>query len=286
MITKKKSQHIARIEKAAAWLKKNLKGLTPDTLMIMGSGLSKSVPQLKNSITISYDRIPGFLRSTVEGHAGELEIGKSGALTVAIMKGRFHYYEGHAMSDLAIPIRVFGALGVKNLVVTAAVGSVHKNVKPGSFVILRDHINFMGVHPLRGVYDKRFGPMFPDLTDVYAPALRRAALAACRKNKIPAREGVYLAGFGPTYETPTEIRMFRSWGADVVGMSTVPEVLAASQLGMRVLGVACVTNLAAGISASPLTHQEVLDAGVMIASKFKGFIADLLKASAFEVKQP
>lgn len=284
MISKHKAEHLARIEKAASWLKKNLKGLTPDTLMIMGSGLSKSAPDLKNSVTIPFEKIPGFLRSTVEGHAGELEVGKCGKLTVAIMKGRFHYYEGHDMSDLAIPIRTFWKIGVKNLVVTAAVGSVHKNVKPGSFVILNDHINFMGMHPLRGVHDKQFGPMFPDVSTVYTPALRKAALAACKKNKIPAREGVYLAGFGPTYETPTEIRMFKSWGADVVGMSTVPEVLVASQLGLRVVGVTCVTNLAAGISPTPLTHQEVLDAGEMIAKKFKGFSTDLLNSPAFEVK--
>lgn len=284
MINEKKSLHVARIEKAVAWLKKNLKGRVPDTLMIMGSGLSKSAPELQNTITISYEKIPGFLKSTVEGHAGELEVGTYGNRTVAIMKGRFHYYEGHDMSDLAIPIRVFGSLGVKNMIVTAAVGSVHKTLKPGNFAILKDHINFMGVHPLRGVYDKKFGPMFPDLTIAYDPALRRAALAACKKHKIHAREGVYLAGFGPTYETPTEIRMFKKWGADVVGMSTVPEVLVARQLGIRVLGIACITNLAAGISSAPLTHQEVLDAGEMIAKKFKGFAADLLKSPAFEVK--
>jgi len=278
----KKKLHLSRINKASAWLKKKLKRLSPDTLMIMGSGLSKSVPPLEDSVTISYADIPGFLRPTVEGHTGELEVGRYGNRVVAVMKGRFHFYEGHDISDLAIPLRVFGRLGVKNVIVTAAAGSVHKDVNPGSFVILKDHINFMGVHPLRGVYDSSFGAMFTDFTDAYDKRFRTAALAACRKNKIPSREGVYLATMGPTYETAAEIRMYKMWGADVIGMSTVPEVLAARQLGMRILGVSCVTNLCTGISATPLNHEEVLEVGRLVAEKFKGFVADLLKSKAFE----
>jgi len=269
--------HFERISQITAWLEKKLGGLKPEVAVIMGSGLSESVPPLEESVAIPYGDIPGFLKSTVSGHAGKLLVGKTSGKTVAFMQGRFHYYEGHPMSDIAIPIRALGKLGVKTLIVTAAVGSVHKHIKPGDLVVISDHINLMGCNPLRGVYSEEFGPMFPDMTEAYDKKYRRLALDICKKVGISATEGVYLAGFGPSYETPAEIRAFRQWGADVVGMSTVPEVIVARQMGIKVLGLSWITNLASGVSDYPLSHQEVLEQGKKVAGNFKTLLAELLK---------
>lgn len=277
-----KKEHIKRVESVSAWIKKNIKTLKPDTAIIMGSGLSDSIPPLENKIEISYDKIPNFLKSTVAGHAGKLLFGKFGRHTLMIMQGRFHFYEGNAMGDIAIPIRVMGKLGIKNLIVTAAVGSVNKNVKPGTIVVLKDHINMMGTNPLIGIYDKDFGPMFPDMTDVYTAKYRSEVMAICRKLKIKSKEGVYLAGFGPSYETPAEIKAFRSWGADVVGMSTVPEVIVARQMGIKIIGLSTVTNLASGVSKAPLSHQEVIEEGKKVAKNVTKLLQQILKSPKIE----
>jgi len=269
-------QHVERVDSVTAWLKEKLGNLKPELAVIMGSGLSNCVPPLEKEIKISYDDIPGFPKSSVPGHAGNLLVGKYKGMTVAMMQGRFHYYEGHELGDIAVPIRVLGQLGVTKLIVTAAVGSVRKAVTPGSLVVLSDHINFMGRNPLRGIYDKRFGPMFPDMTEPYDAAFRKTALMLCQKLKIQATEGVYIAGTGPSYETPAEIRAFSVWGADVVGMSTVPEVIVARQMGMRVLGLSWVTNLASGISSQPLSHQEVLEEGKKVEVSFRQLLLELL----------
>ena len=274
-------EHVERIDSIATWLKGKLNGLKPELAVIMGSGLSNCVPPLEKEIKISYDDIPGFPKSTVPGHAGNLLVGKYKGMTVAMMQGRFHYYEGHELSDIAVPIRVLGELGVNKLVVTAAVGSVRKAVTPGALVVLSDHINFMGRNPLRGIYDKRFGPMFPDMTEPYDAVFRKKTMTLCKKLKIQATEGVYIAGTGPSYETPAEIRAFSVWGADVVGMSTVPEVIVARQMGMRVLGLSWVTNLASGISSQPLSHQEVLEEGKKIAVSFRQLLQELLTLPEF-----
>lgn len=273
--------HVAKTDKLAAWISKKLKGLKPTVAVIMGSGLSGAVPEMDDAVTIPYGDIPGFLKSTVQGHAGTLVVGTHNGVVIAFMKGRFHYYEGHAMHDLALPIRMLHKLGVKHLVVTAAVGSVKKNIKPGSVVILNDHMNFMGANPLRGVHDDSFGAMFPDMTEPYDAALRKATVSICRKRKIPHAEGVYVASMGPSYETPAEVKAFAMLGGTVVGMSTVPEVIAARQLRMKVLGLSWVTNLASGVSDLALTHEEVLEVGKESAKRMKVMLDDLTASAAF-----
>jgi len=270
-------EHVRRVEGITRWLGKKLGKLRPELAVIMGSGLSGCVPPLEDSVSISYADIPGFPQSTVQGHAGTLLAGKTKeGLGVAMMQGRFHYYEGHAIGDLAIPVRALYGLGVKKLIVTAAVGSVKRSVKPGDLVVLNDHINFMCRNPLRGIYDSRFGKMFTDMTEPYDPVFRRETLKLCKKLGIRATEGVYLAETGPSYETAAEIRAFAMLGADVVGMSTVPEVLVARQLGMRVLGLCWVTNLATGISSARLSHQEVVAQGKLVAVKFQKLLQAVL----------
>ncbi|MFA5161674.1 MAG: purine-nucleoside phosphorylase [Elusimicrobiales bacterium] len=270
-------EHICRADRISGWLKSKLGNFRPQIAAIMGSGLSDCVPPLEDKISIPYDSIDGFPKSSVSGHAGNLLFGKYNGLGVAVMQGRFHYYEGHELGDIALVVRVLGELGVKTLIATAAVGSLRKTAPPGSLVVLSDHINLMGANPLRGVYDKRFGPMFTDMSAAYDPELRRETLALCKNLGIHASEGVYIASPGPSYETPAEVRAYGILGADVVGMSTVPEVIAARQLGMRVLGLSWVTNLASGIAERPLSHQEVLEEGRKVADNFRKLLREILQ---------
>ncbi|NLO91018.1 MAG: purine-nucleoside phosphorylase [Elusimicrobia bacterium] len=270
--------HVPKVAAISSWLNKKTGNFRPQAAIIMGSGLSQAVPGLAKVQTISYDKIPGFLRSTVPGHAGELMFGEYNGVRVVIMRGRFHFYEGYNISDIAIPIRVLGKLGVKTLIITSAVGSVHTNLKPGSLVILKDHINFMGRNPLGGAFDASFGPMFPDMTEPYDPQLRKLALSLSRQVGIKAREGVYMAGVGPSYETKAEIQAFKNMGADVVGMSVVPEVITARQMDVRVLALASVTNLASGVAKTPLSHQEVMEEGKKAALKMKALLEKILSS--------
>lgn len=260
---------LAQIKKAVAFTNKKTKGFIPQTALITGSGLAGSVPPLDNKTIISYADIPGFLQSTVPGHSGNLIFGSYKGKNIVVMQGRFHYYEGHPMKDLAISIRTLKLLGVQNLVVSAAVGSLNVKLGPGSLCVLADHINFMANNPLIGNHAPAFGPMFFDLTQAYEPSLRKLALAAAKKLKINAGEGVYLAVTGPNFETPSEIRAFKTLGATVVGMSVVPEVLVARQCGINVLGLAWVTNLGCGISKTPLSHAETLSETKKIEGKFQ-----------------
>ncbi|MBK7709495.1 MAG: purine-nucleoside phosphorylase [Acidobacteria bacterium] len=246
-----------------------------ETVIVLGSGLGAFADELENAVRIPYEEIPHFARSTVEGHAGQLVLGEIGGVTVAVQQGRFHYYEGYEMPQVIFPMRVFGVLGVKNVILTNAAGSLRTSFKPGSLILIRDHINMMGVNALRGPNDERFGPRFPDMTMVYDRAFQELvyeeALRMARERKVPQflYRGVYCALSGPTYETPAEIRVFRILGADVVGMSTVPEAIAARHFGMRVLGISCVTNLGAGLSGMPIKHEEVMETGARVASIFK-----------------
>lgn len=249
----------------------------PAVGIILGSGLSDALPELEDAAVLPYGGIPGFPRTTVAGHAGRLVLGRRGGVGVAAMQGRFHYYEGHAMQDIAFPIRVLGELGVRTLIVTSAVGSMRASLKPGHIAVLKDHINLMGVNPLRGPHEERFGAMFPDLLDAYDPALRKLALKTARSLKITAREGVYVAVSGPSYETPAEIRAFRRLGGDVVGMSTVPEVIAARQLGVKVLCLSWVANLASGLAKEPLSHPDVLSFGRSSAGRIRRLLENLLE---------
>ena len=252
------------------------------TAIVLGSGLGAFADQIENAVRIPYAEIPGFARSTVEGHAGQLVLGELRGVGVAVQQGRFHYYEGYDMEQVMLPVRAFGLLGVKNLILTNAAGSLNSDMTPGSLMLITDHLNCLGVNPLRGPNDDRFGPRFPDLTEVYdreflqiaseeADVIAQERLENGRDKTLTdfLHRGVYCALSGPTYETPAEIKMYRQLGADVVGMSTVPEAIGARHMGMRVLGISCITNLAAGMGDQPIDHSEVMETGVRVADVFK-----------------
>jgi purine-nucleoside phosphorylase len=279
------SEILINVEKTASWLKKVAAGFRPDTAIIAGSGLGGALPRLTDKVSVSYKDIPGFPVTTVKGHAGELIFGRMGGRDVAMMKGRFHYYEGRPLSFIAFPIRVLGALGVKNLVLTAAVGSLKPGIKPGQLLILKDHINLMGSNPLMGNHHPAFGEMFPDMNEPYDKALRKEALKLARKARVKAAEGVYTAVTGPSYETPAEVKMYRQMGGDIAGMSVVPETIAARQLKLRVAGVCWISNFCSGISRQVLTHEEVLELGEKVSVKMQAVLEGLLKSKALDAKE-
>ncbi len=257
----------SRAEEAAAFIRGKSK-LRPKIALVLGSGLGSFADQLSDAVHVPYQDIPHFPRPTAEGHAGKLVIGLLGHAPIVCMQGRVHYYEGYSMRDITFPVRVFGRLGIKVLILTNAGGGVNEPYTQGCLVVLKDHINLQGSSPLIGVNDERFGPRFLDMTQAYFRPYRQIALEAGKKLGIEIFEGVYAALFGPAYETPAEIRMLRTLGADVVGMSTVAEVLAARHMNMRVLAISCVTNMAAGILDQPLSHAEVLETGERVRGKF------------------
>ena len=234
---------------------------SPEIAVVLGSGLGHFVAALEDTVTVPYADIPNFPRPTAAGHAGQLVIGKIGELTLAAMQGRVHMYEGYSSREAGFPVRVLGRLGIKSLVLTNAAAGINPAYRQGGLVALRDHINLQGGNPLHGPNDERFGPRFPDMTEAYSARLRRLAQDAARELSIELPEGVYAAHAGPSYETPAEIRFLRTIGADLVGMSTVPEVIVARHMGIEVLAISCVTNLAAGLAGGEITHQEVLETG-------------------------
>lgn len=250
--------------------------------LVLGSGLGAFGDELDNPVAIPYEEIPHFARSTVQGHAGRLVLGEVGGVPVAVQQGRFHYYEGYDMQQVMFPVRTFGLMGIENLVLTNAAGSLNPALPQGSLMLIRDHLNMLGVNPLRGPNDERFGPRFPDMTVVYDAEYRKIAqeeaesIARERSEKNILGEGVYCALSGPTYETPSEIHMYRSFGADAVGMSTVPEAIAARHQGMRVLGISCITNLAAGMSGETINHEEVMETGEKVAAVFKDLLTRII----------
>ena len=259
------------------------------TAIVLGSGLGAFADELTDAVKIPYEQIPGFARSTVEGHAGQLVLGEIGGVTVAVQQGRFHFYEGYDMEQVMLPVRTFGLLGVKNLILTNAAGSLDADMPPGSLMLITDHLNCMGVNPLVGPNDARFGPRFPEMGEVYDRKFQQIATDAAgeiareRVDKGLDAEriefmnrGVYCALSGPTYETPAEIRMYRSLGADAVGMSTVPEAIAARHQRMRVLGISCITNLAAGMSDEPINHEEVMETGAQVAEIFRELLRRII----------
>jgi len=261
---------LAQVKKAVSFIQKKTKNFQPEIALITGSGLADSIPALEKKITIPYATIPGFLQSTVPGHTGNLIFGVYKGRNIVVMQGRFHYYEGHSMKELAISIRTLKFLGVKKLLVSGAVGSLDLKLRTGALCILKDHINFMGNNPLIGNNrEPEFGPMFFDLSVAYDKTMRKTALAAAKKCNIKVGEGVYLAVTGPNFETPTEIQLFKKWGATVVGMSVVPEVLAARQCGIDVLGLAWVSNMGCGIEKTPLSHEHNVHETKKIEGKFK-----------------
>ncbi len=269
---------VINVSRTAAWLKARTKRFKPVAAIIAGSGLANSLPELTDSVTIPYSSIPNFPRTTVKGHKGELVFGRLGGKDVVMMRGRFHYYEGRPLNFIAFPVRVLASLGVKNLIVTAAVGSLKPSIRPGDFLVLKDHINFMGGNPLMGNYDPLFGEMFPDMNEPYDAALRREALSAARKLKARAGEGVYVAVTGPSYETPAEVRVYGMLGGSVAGMSVVPEVIAARQLKMKVLGICWISNFTSGISKETLEHSDVLKLGEKVSVKMKALLEIILRS--------
>jgi len=246
---------------AAHYISAHVEGRTPLAAIVLGSGLGGVANAMSNRVEISYDEIPHMARSTVEGHAGKLLIGSIGGVDVALMSGRFHFYEGYSMEEVTLPMRVFKVMGIRSLVLTNAAGSTAPHLSPGSLMMIIDHINLMGTNPLRGPNDERFGPRFPSLIDAYAPSYAELAHEVAREMGIVLFEGVYLGLHGPSYETPSEIRMMRKLGADAVGMSTVPEVIVARHCGIKVLAISCITNIAAGLTSAEINHSEVLTVG-------------------------
>ncbi|HEV2298529.1 MAG TPA: purine-nucleoside phosphorylase [Candidatus Acidoferrales bacterium] len=257
--------------------------LRPKIALVLGSGLGAFPDELSDAVRIPYERIPHFPHSTVIGHAGCLVIGKSESVPVAVMRGRVHFYEGYSLKEVIFPMRVFSRLGIRAVILTNAAGGINLNFEQGALVVLRDHINLQGVNPLVGPNDERFGARFPDMTDTYYKEYRSAALEEAKRLGIVAHEGVYAGMAGPSYETPAEIRFLRTIGADVVGMSTVPEVIAARHMGMRVLGISCVTNMAAGIFEGPIHHEDVLEAGERMKGQFMALLRAMLPRIAADL---
>lgn len=246
--------------------------LRPRIALVLGSGLGAFADEFANAVRIPYKKIPHFPQSTAIGHAGQLVIGKVGNVAVAGMQGRVHLYEGYSAKHVTFPIRVFSRMGIQAVIVTNAAGGINLNYSEGALVALRDHINLQGANPLMGPNDDRFGPRFPDMTRAYDPEFRGFVAEEGRKLNLNVHEGVYLALAGPNYETPAEIHAFRALGADLVGMSTVPEVIAARHSNIRVLGISCVTNMAAGITGAPLTAEEVFETGARVKNDFIGLL--------------
>jgi purine-nucleoside phosphorylase len=254
--------------------------LRPQIGLVLGSGLGAFAETLERATAIPYGEIPGFPTSTAIGHKGELVIGESHGVPVAVMAGRVHFYEGYTLSQVVFPVRVLGRMGIKILILTNAAGSVNVNYRPGELMVLEDHINLMGSNPLIGPNHDALGQRFPDLSEAYDPKLREIAEKACWKVGVTVRHGVYVGLTGPSYETPAEIKMFRTLGADAVGMSTVPEVIAARHMGLRCLAFSCITNMAAGVLKKPLDHKEVLEVGERVKSGLLDVLGRIIQESA------
>lgn len=248
--------------------------VTPRVLLVLGSGLG-SLAERVEGLRIPYEEIPHFPRVTVEGHAGYLALGKLAGVPVAALAGRFHYYEGYPLDEITFPIRALAALGASSMIVTNAAGGINTKFEVGDLMLITDHINFLGDNPLRGG-NIAPGPRFPDMSRAYDADYCGIARSVAKEHKIPLREGVYVASMGPCYETPAEIRMYRAWGGDAAGMSTVPEVIVARHAGVRVLGITAITNMAAGILPQPLSHAEVIETTTRVKETFAQLVLGIL----------
>ena len=268
----------ARAEQAARTIRSRT-SLEPRVALVLGSGLGGFADEFEEAVAIPYGEIPGFVTSTAQGHAGRLVIGKVGLVPVIAMQGRVHFYEGYTLEQVTFPIRVFKLLGIKRLILTNAAGGIDIELNQGALMVISDHLNLMGVNPLHGPNDERFGPRFPDMSEAYSRQLQQQAVEVARTLGIEIRRGIYAALSGPSYETPAEIHMCRACGADAVGMSTVPETIVARQMGIEVLGISCITNMAAGISDEPINHDEVMETGRRVRDIFtkllRGVISEL-----------
>ncbi|WP_409297971.1 purine-nucleoside phosphorylase [Peribacillus sp. SCS-26] len=265
-----------KINQAADYLKEKLSG-TPEIGLILGSGLGVLADEIEDAVKIPYGEIPNFPVSTVEGHAGQLVSGTLSGKKVIAMQGRFHFYEGYDMGQVTFPVRVMKLLGVDKMIVTNAAGGVNQDLSAGDLMIITDHINFTGTSPLIGPNDAEFGVRFPDMSEAYSKEYQEVAKKAAEALNIPIKEGVYLGLSGPAYETPAEVRMVRTLGGDAVGMSTVPEVIIARHSGISVLGISCITNMAAGILNQPLSHDEVIETTEKVKADFLSLIKTIVK---------
>ncbi|CAH1210402.1 Purine nucleoside phosphorylase 1 [Paenibacillus plantiphilus] len=265
----------SHIREAAEYITSRIK-VKPEIGLIMGSGLGILGDYIEEAVTINYEDIPHFPLSTVEGHAGELLIGTLSGRTVVLMRGRFHMYEGYGPELTAFPVRVMKAIGVATLVVTNAAGGINQGYDPGDLMLISDHINLTGRNPLIGPNDDELGVRFPDMSEAYSSRLRGLARQTAEAQGFTLREGVYVGILGPSYETPAEIRMMRTMGADAVGMSTVAEVIAARHSGIEVLGISCISNMASGILNQPLSHAEVMETTERVKTRFLSLVNGLI----------
>jgi purine-nucleoside phosphorylase len=267
-----------RVQTTVEWLDERIDE-TPDIAMVLGSGLGALADELTDATAFSYGDIPNYPVSAVEGHAGELVFGQLEGRPVVVMSGRVHYYEGWSAKEVTLPMRSFGQLGIEKTVITNSAGGVNPDFSPGDLMVISDHLNLTGTNPLRGLNDERFGPRFPDMTDTYDDALRSTVRAAAARLGIDLKQGVYAGMAGPSYETPAEIQMLQTLGADAVGMSTVPEAIVANHMGMQVVGISCITNLAAGLGDEKLDHDDVK----RVAADIRETFATLVKAITTDI---
>ena len=265
-----------QVEEAAAAIRSRC-GALPGTAIVLGSGLGDFADTLLEAVSTPYTDLPHWPASKVVGHAGRLVVGTVGGRRVAALSGRAHFYEGHPLSTVVFATRVMGRLGVTRIILTNAAGGINTGFAQGALMIIDDHINMLGSNPLVGANDERFGPRFPDMSEVYSPRLRRIADDAAKARGIPVSHGVYVAVHGPSYETPAEIRYFRTIGADAVGMSTVPEAIAARHMGLEVLGISCITNMAAGVLPQPLVHDEVMETARRVRGSFISLLEGIIE---------
>tara|TARA_R110000868_G_scaffold207583_2_gene456577 strand:+ start:1293 stop:2123 length:831 start_codon:yes stop_codon:yes gene_type:complete len=265
-----------KLEEAAEYIKKQ-RDIRPQVGVVLGSGLGAFVDQIQDKVTLAYDDIPHFKQTTVEGHEGRLILGKIGNVEVAVMQGRYHAYEGHHTDQVVFPVRLLARLGIDSIILTNASGGVNESYKAGDLVMITDHINLSGQNPLVGPNIAELGPRFPDMTKAYDPKLQEILLSQAKVLGVDLKKGVYAGVLGPTYETPSEVRMIRILGGDLVGMSTVPESIAANHLGLSVAGISCVTNMAAGIENVKLQHSDIKEQALKVMQKFSSLIVESIK---------
>jgi len=266
-----RAEHAARIIRSRTTVE-------PRVAVVLGSGLGGFADDFEDAVGIPYEDIPGFVRSTAQGHAGRLVIGNVDGIPVLAMQGRVHYYEGYSLEEVTFAIRTFGLLDIKTLVLTNAAGGINVALTQGALMVISDHVNLMGVNPLVGPNDERFGPRFPDMSSVYAAELQELVVEEARAIGVEVRRGVYGALSGPSYETPAEIHLLRNLGADAVGMSTVPEAIVARHMNLEVLGISCITNMAAGISDEPINHEDVMATGDRVRATFTELLRKVIGA--------
>jgi len=270
------ASYFDRVEQAAAFLRARISPM-PGIAIVLGSGLGSFADRLENGVSMSYDDIPHWPVSRVIGHAGRLAAGRARGRDVLVLSGRVHYYEGHDLATVTFGVRVLGRLGIRALIVTNAAGGINPKFTQGALMLIDDHINLLGTNPLIGPNDDRFGRRFPDMSEVYSRRLRDAAGEAARSAGRPVEHGVYVAVTGPSYETPAEIRAFRTMGADAVGMSTVPETIVARHMGLEVLGISCISNMAAGMLPQPLSEEEVIETTGRVREEFIALLEGVLE---------